>query len=189
MTVSTCSFIHFAPSQQRLRNGKDDLDIPGFGVPVYMSFSGSKDSLAQAHLVYSLIQAGEIDPALLTVVFIDEEAIFDCIEATTKAWRKKFLLAGAKFQWWCIEIKRFNCLNQLSNDESFICWDSRKVGQWVRQPPAFALRNHPKLRPRVDSYQTFLPRVTRDGIMLSGVRASESVQRLQYMSALNVGLT
>ena len=70
------------------------------GVPVYMSFSGGKDSLALAHLVYSLIQAGEIDPALLTVVFIDEEAIFDCIEATTKAWRKKFMLAGAKFQWW-----------------------------------------------------------------------------------------
>ena len=158
------------------------------GVPVYMSFSGGKDSLALAHLVYSLIQAGEIDPALLTVVFIDEEAIFDCIEATTKAWRKKFLLAGAKFQWWCIEVKHFNCLNQLSNDESFVCWDSRKAAQWVRQPPAFALRNHPKLRPRVDSYQSFLPRVTRDGIMLSGVRASESVQRLQYMSALNMGL-
>ncbi len=146
------------------------------GVPVYMSFSGGKDSLALAHLVYSLIQAGEIDPTLLTVVFIDEEAIFDCIEATTKAWQKKFLLAGAKFQWWCIEVKHFNCLNQLSNDESFICWDSRKAAQWVRQPPAFALRNHPKLRSRADSYQTFLPRVTRDGVMLSGVRASESVQ-------------
>ena len=158
------------------------------GVPVYMSFSGGKDSLALAHLVYSLIQAGEIDPALLTVVFIDEEAIFDCIEATTKIWRKKFLLTGAKFQWWCIEVKHFNCLNQLSNDESFVCWDSRKAAQWVRQPPAFALRSHPKLRPKADSYQTFLPRVTRDGIMLSGVRASESVQRLQYMSALNMGL-
>ncbi len=101
----------------------------------YMSFSGGKDSLALAHLVYSLIQAGEINPALLTVVFIDEEAIFDCIEATTKAWRKKFMLAGAKFQWWCIEVKHFNCLNQLSNDESFVCWDSRKAAQWVRQPP------------------------------------------------------
>ena len=169
-------------ARQRLKN------VVRYGVPVYMSFSGGKDSLALAQLVYSLIQAGEIDPALLTVVFIDEEAIFGCIEATTKAWRKKFLLAGAKFQWWCIEVKHFNCLNQLSNDESFICWDSRKADQWVRRPPAFAIRNHPRLKPRVDSYQTFLPRVTLDGIMLSGVRASESVQRLQYMAGLNMGL-
>lgn len=169
-------------ARQRIKN------VFANGVPVYMAFSGGKDSLVLAHLVYSLIQRGEIDPSLLTVVFIDEEAIFDSIEATTKAWRKKLLLAGAKFQWWCIEVKHFNCLNQLSNDESFICWDSRKAAQWVRRPPPFALRSHPKLRPRVDSYQTFLPRVTLDGIMLSGVRAAESVQRLQYMAGLNMGL-
>ena len=169
-------------ARQRIKN------VFANGVPVYMAFSGGKDSLVLAHLVYSLIQRGEIDPSLLTVVFIDEEAIFDSIEATTKAWRKKFLLAGAKFQWWCIEVKHFNCLNQLSNDESFICWDSRKAAQWVRRPPPFALRSHPKLRPRVDSYQTFLPRVTLDGIMLSGVRAAESVQRLQYMAGLSMGL-
>ncbi len=169
-------------ARQRIKNVFEN------GVPVYMAFSGGKDSLVLAHLVYALIQRGEIDPSLLTVIFIDEEAIFDCIEAATKAWRKKFLLAGAKFQWWCIEVKHFNCLNQLSNDESFICWDSRKSAQWVRWPPAFALRGHPKLRPRVDSYQTFLPRITLDGIMLSGVRAAESVQRLQYMAGLNMGL-
>ena len=33
----------------------------------------------------------------------------------------------------------------------------------------------------------FLPKVTRDGIMMTGVRASESIQRLQYMSSLNLG--
>lgn len=87
-----------------------------------------------AHLTYQLIQTGEIDPSLLTVLFIDEEAIFDCIEATTKLWRKKFLLAGAKFDWWCIEVKHFNCLNELSSDETFVCWDSRKRDVWVRQP-------------------------------------------------------
>lgn len=46
------------------------------GVPVYMSFSGGKDSLALAQLTIGLIQGGEIDPALLTVQFVDEEAIF-----------------------------------------------------------------------------------------------------------------
>ena len=80
-------------ARQRIKN------VFSNGVPVYMSFSGGKDSLCLADLTLKLIQAGEIDPALLTVLFIDEEAIFDCIEETAKAWRKKFLLAGAKFQW------------------------------------------------------------------------------------------
>ena len=168
-------------ARQRIKN------VFSNGVPVYMSFSGGKDSLCLADLTLKLIQAGEIDPAQLTVLFIDEEAIFDCIEETTKAWRKKFLLAGAKFQWWCIEVKHFNCLNELSSDETFVCWDRRKRDVWVRQPPPFAIRNHPLLKPGVDNYQSFLPRVTRDGIMMTGVRAAESVQRLQYMAALGVG--
>ena len=119
-------------ARQRIKN------VFSNGVPVYMSFSGGKDSLCLADLTLKLIQAGEIDPAQLTVLFIDEEAIFDCIEETTKAWRKKFLLAGAKFQWWCIEVKHFNCLNELSSDETFVCWDRRKRDVWVRQPPPFA---------------------------------------------------
>ena len=42
------------------------------GVTVYMSFSGGKDSIVLAHLTYSLICAGEIDPSLLVVQFVDE---------------------------------------------------------------------------------------------------------------------
>ena len=168
-------------ARQRIKN------VFANGVPVYLSFSGGKDSIVLADLTYKLIQAGEINPAQLTVLFVDEEAIFDSIEATTKAWRKKFLLAGAKFQWWCIEVKHFSCLNELSSDETFVCWDRRKRDVWVRQPPPFAIRNHPQLRPRIDNYQSFLPRVTMDGIMITGVRAAESIQRLQYMAALNMG--
>lgn len=157
------------------------------GLPVYMSFSGGKDSLCMGSLVYSLIREGAINPKLLTVLFVDEEAIFPCIEDTVKRWREKFILAGAKFQWWCIEVRHFNCFNELTADESFVCWDSEKQDVWVRQPPPFAIRQHPLLRPRVDNYQSFLPKLTRDGIMLSGVRAAESIQRLQYMAALNMG--
>lgn len=157
------------------------------GLPVYLSFSAGKDSLCIAHLIYQLIQEGRIDAQQLTVLFVDEEAIFPCIEQMALAWRKKFLLAGAKFDWWCIEVKHFNCFNQLTNDESFVCWDSRKRDVWVRKPPSFAIMSHPQLRPRIDTYQTFIPRVTRDGIMLTGVRAAESVQRLQYMARLGVG--
>ena len=157
------------------------------GVPVYMSFSGGKDSLSLGHLVLGLIQSGEIDPSLLTVQFVDEEAIFPCIEETVKDWRRKFLLAGAKFDWLCVEVKHFNCFNELSEDETFVCWDSRKRDVWVRQPPPFAITEHPLLKPRKDNYQSFMPRMCMDGITLTGVRAAESVQRLQYMARMGLG--
>lgn len=157
------------------------------GVPVYMSFSGGKDSLALAQLTLNLIQRGEIDPSLLTVQFVDEEAIFPCIEQTVKDWRRKFMYAGAKFEWYCVEVKHFNCFNELSEEETFICWDKRKRDVWVRQPPPFAITEHPLLKPRKDNYQSFMPRVCMDGITMTGVRAAESVQRLQYMAKMNMG--
>lgn len=157
------------------------------GVPVYMSFSGGKDSLALAQLTMSLIQSGEIDPSLLTVQFVDEEAIFPCIEQTVKNWRREFLLVGAKFEWLCLEVKHFNCFNELSEEETFICWDKCKRSVWVRQPPPFAILAHPLLKPRKDNYQSFLPRLCMDGITITGVRAAESVQRLQYMAKMNLG--
>lgn len=157
------------------------------GVPVYMSFSGGKDSLTLAQLTLSLIQRGEIDPALLTVHFIDEEAIFPCIEKTVMDWRRKFLYAGAKFEWYCVEVKHFNCFNELSEDETFVCWDKSKRDVWVRQPPPFAITSHPLLRPRKDNYQDFMTRVCMDGITMIGVRSAESIQRLKYMARLNLG--
>lgn len=157
------------------------------GVPVYMSFSGGKDSLSLAQLTLGLIQSGEIDPSLLTVQFVDEEAIFPCIEQTVKNWRRKFLLVGAQFEWFCVEVKHFDCFNELSEDETFICWDKRKRGVWVREQPPFAITQHPMLRPRIDNYQSFMPRIDMDGITLTGVRAKESVQRLEYMAHMNLG--
>ena len=165
-------------AELRLRN------VFGNGLPVYMSFSGGKDSLCMAQLTFNLVQRGEIDPSQLTVQFIDEEAIFPCIESKVKEWRKKFLMLGAKFEWYCCEVKHFNCFNELSNDETFICWDSTKQDMWVRQPPPFAIRSHPLLNPRVDAYQDFLPRACVNGITITGIRTAESVQRLQNIASM-----
>jgi predicted phosphoadenosine phosphosulfate sulfurtransferase len=134
-----------------------------------------------------MIRRGMIRPELLTVQFVDEEAIFPCIEQVVMDWRRKFLLTGAAFDWLCVEVKHFNCFNDLSEEETFICWDSTKEDIWVRRPPPFAMRSHPLLRPRADNYQSFLPRLCMDGITITGVRAAESVQRLQYMARLNMG--
>lgn len=154
------------------------------GLPVYMSFSGGKDSLCLSQLVINLIQAGEINPEQLIVQFIDEEAIFPCIEEKVREWRKKFLLIGAKFEWFCLEVKHYNCFNELSNDESFICWDRYKKDVWVRPQPSFAIHNHPLLRPRVDTYQNFLHRICTGGITITGIRTAESIHRLQYVAAM-----
>ena len=119
------------------------------GLPVYMSFSGGKDSLCLADVTLGLIQCGEINPQLLTVQFIDEEAIYKCIEDKVKEWRRRFLMVGAKFEWYCLQVRHFNCFNALENDESFICWDETKKDRWVRKPPAFAITKHPLLRERI----------------------------------------
>ena len=158
------------------------------GVPVYLSLSGGKDSICMADIVHKLLQRGEIDAKQLTCLFIDEEAIYDCSIDAMKFWRKRFLMAGAKFNWYCLPLKQVSCFNQLTNDESWITWEPGKEDVWVRKPPSFAIMSSPYMT-EVGSmnYQTFLPRITKDGIMLTGVRAAESVQRLQYMSALNLG--
>lgn len=154
------------------------------GLPVFMSFSGGKDSLCMAQLVYNLVQRGKVNPSQLVVQFIDEEAIFPCIEKTVKNWRKRFILMGAKFEWYCLEVRHYNCFNELSNDESFICWDREKEAVWVRQPPSFAIRSHPLLKPRVETYQDFLPRTCQSGITMTGIRTAESVQRLQNIATM-----
>lgn len=158
------------------------------GTPVYLSTSGGKDSICLCDIVYNLIQRGEINPKQLIVIFIDEEAIYDCCIDSVKMWRKRFLLAGAQFKWYCLPLKQVSCFNQLANEESWITWEPGKENIWVRQPPPYAITDSPYLKGiGAENYQSFLFRTTKDGIMLTGVRASESVQRLQYMAALNLG--
>lgn len=165
-------------AQTRIRN------VFANGLPVYMSFSGGKDSLALAQVVLRMIQRGELDPHQLTVQFIDEEAIFPCIEETVKKWRRIFLSCGAEFEWFCLECRHFNCFNQLENDESFILWAPEKESVWIRRPPSFAIRTHRRLKPRQDTYQSFLEKANADGISIVGVRVAESLQRLQYVARI-----
>lgn len=153
-------------------------------LPVYLSFSGGKDSLCIADMILKLIQHGEINPRQLTVIFIDEEAIYPCVEKTVLKWRKRFLLAGAKFEWLCIECRHYNCFNGLENDESFICWDSTRKDVWVRQMPHFAITEHPLLKKRIDTYQEFLARYLCTGINIIGTRAFESMQRQHSFASI-----
>jgi predicted phosphoadenosine phosphosulfate sulfurtransferase len=167
-----------AAAEQRIKN------VFNNGVPVYMSFSGGKDSLSLAQVVINLIQRGDIRAEQLSVHFIDEEGIYPCIEKTVINWRRKFMALGAAFEWYCIEIRHYSCFNELTEDETYICWDSEKEGSWVRRPPSFAIRNHPLLKPRKDMYQDFLPRLCMDGITMTGIRANESIQRRKNIASM-----
>jgi predicted phosphoadenosine phosphosulfate sulfurtransferase len=153
------------------------------GKKVYVSFSGGKDSLCLLDLIMSLAQEGKIDPKQMIVEFIDEEAIFDCIEDSVMRWRKKVLLMGAQFNWFCLEVRHFSCFNLLEQDENFICWDSTRKSAWVRKPPPFAITQHPCMKNRVYTYQDFLTKHNSDGIVITGVRMAESVQRSKYMTS------
>jgi len=142
---------------------------------IYVSFSGGKDSLAVAGVVEELVEDGKIDPGKLAFIFVDEEAVYPDVIEITKSWRKKALLWGAQFYWLALPFRHFNCFNELTNDMSFICFDPAKEDVWVRQPPSFAVRNHPSFTPGM-TYQEFLSQI-KDGVTLIGLRAHESIQR------------
>lgn len=147
-------------------------------VPVYFSMSGGKDSIVLANLIHDLLVEGRIDGDLLTVHFIDEEAMHEPVIEIVHDWRKRFIAAGVRFEWYCVEVRHYNCFNALEQDESFICWDSTCPDRWVRSIPKFAITDHPLLRRRTETYQSFLTRISRDGIRMVGVRTAESMQRL-----------
>lgn len=154
------------------------------GLPVYLSTSGGKDSICLMKIVYDLIERGEVDPRQLTINFIDEEAMYDDVIEIVKKWRKRFMMKGAKFNWFCIEVVHFNCLNQLADEETYICWDRYQKDKWVRPMPKFAITDHPLLKARQENYQSFLPKIESDGLTMIGVRAAESIQRLQNLSKI-----
>lgn len=164
-------------ARRRIRN------IFANGLPVSLSVSGGKDSICLSHLVFQMCQSGEIDKRLLVVEFVDEEAIYPCVERVVRNMRRQWLSIGVPFLWWCIECRHFNCFNSLSEDESFICWDRYKREVWVREMPKFALTSHSLFRERKDTYQDFMKRKNKEKIILIGVRAHESIQRLRNIAA------
>jgi len=153
------------------------------GVKVYLSFSAGKDSLCMSYIVYSLIKEGKIDPKQLTVIFIDEEALYPSMEQMAIRWYKRFTDVGAEFRWYCLPFKQVSILRHLQNEESWITWEPGKEADWVRQPPPWAITSDPALHyPGEMNYQTFCKIALHDGIHMVGVRAMESIQRMKYLA-------
>lgn len=150
---------------------------------VSLSFSGGKDSLCMSDMLIKTMQKYGISFSRLVVVFFDEEAIYPDVERITMQWRSKFMSLGAKFYWFCLPIRHYNCCNRLANDESFICWEPGKENIWVRPMPKFAIRNHKKFKMGM-SYQQFGVKLFSKIPQIIGLRVSESIQRRSAIGSM-----
>lgn len=150
---------------------------------IALSFSGGKDSICLSDMVVKTMQKYGIAFNRLIVIFFDEEAIYPDVEKIVLQWRSKFMALGAKFYWFCLPIRHYNCCNQLSNDETFICWERGKEQTWIRPMPKFAIRGHSKFKLGM-SYQEFSKRVFKDIGIMVGLRIAESIQRRSAVGAM-----
>ena len=165
-------------ANKRIKNAFDT------GLDLAFSISGGKDSIVLAEIILGLLKKKEIDPKRLEVNFIDEEAMFDDVIEIVKKLRKRFMLFGVKFNWYCIQVLHFNCLDRLSAGETYICWDEEAKGRWVREMPEFAIQDDPLLKKREENYQSFLTRKDSGKISIIGLRTAESVQRKTALATM-----
>jgi len=147
-----------------------------------LSFSGGKDSIVMGDIIIKTMQKYSIAFNRLIVVFFDEEGVYPDFEQMVLQWRAKFLSLGAKFYWFCLPIKHYNCVNRLENDESFICWEPGKEDVWIKPMPKFAIRNHSKFVMGM-TYQQFSRRLFGDMPQFVGLRIYESVQRMNSIAS------
>ena len=152
---------------------------------VAVSFSGGKDSICMCDMLIKTMQKYIIPFSRIIVVFFDEEAIYPDVEQIALEWRSRFMSLGAKFYWFCLPIRHYNCCNRLANDESFICWEPGKESVWVRPMPKFAIRNHSKFRMGM-SYQEFGAKIFKSVPQMIGLRMAESIQRRQSIASIRI---
>lgn len=148
------------------------------GVRVYLDFSSGKDSLVVSSLIYDLIKSGDIDARQLTVVFVDEEGLYPDMVDAAERWRGFFTSVGVEFWWFCLPFKQVCTIDSLTASESWITWEASERDVWMREPPPYAIFNHPLLEYEGQyNYATFLDKLCKDGVSVCGLRLAESLQR------------
>ena len=156
---------------------------------LFVNYSGGKESNILSDIIFRLVEQGKLDPKKLEFSFIDEEAMYPCIIEIVEQQYHKAISLGIKFNWFCLELKHYSCLHQLESSESFILWEKGKEDVWVRQPPEFAIREHP-LANKSLRYQQFLDLYRAQykcnyGCLI-GLRMNESLQRkMVILKAIN----
>ena len=139
-----------------------EVDLQGKTMPAYKTFEGvpiytnhKNDNIEEAKGMVVYAEWDDDEKCVYCVFFIDEEAIYPCVEEIVMQWRELFLHYRCTFDWLCLPIKHFNCFNQLTNDESFICWDEAKKPMWIREKPVFSIKSHKNFKSGW-TYQQFI---------------------------------
>lgn len=168
-------------SRQRIKNLFDS------GNQIVMSFSSGKDSLCMSSITYDLIREGQINPKQLTVVFIDEELVYDDMIDASYRWKANFEKVGATFLWFCLPFKQTSVIDSLSASESWITWDPKWRHLWTRQPPPFAIIKSDIIKyPGEMNYQTFCRKAFKGMYQMVGIRVAESFARLKATAEATV---
>lgn len=154
---------------------------------VCFSTSGGKDSICTADVLIKAMQKNGISFSRLFVIFFDEEAMHEDVIEIAMEQRQRFLQLGAKFYWFCLPIRHWNCCSKLQDDESFLCWEPGKEDKWVRKMPPFAIRMHKDFK-WGQTYQYFCKAVFKNIPIICGLRMAESVQRRGFLTQRKNGV-
>lgn len=148
---------------------------------VAVAFSGGKDSLVLLSLVETMRQQMGIKKKL-RVIFRDEELLPDCVIEFVQ----KIAESGDfDFRYYCVPLKMGKVL--LGKKETIVAWDEARKDQWVRQPPPYAIRAlYDQYGVKVDTGKLeqydldpyYMQDIPEDSVILTGVRADESLLRL-----------
>lgn len=144
---------------------------------ILLSYSGGKDSIV---LLDIFKRAYRGDWSKVTVVFIDEEAIFSGVVESTMRAKKMVEDLGGTFEWYCLPFLHFSAISSLKEDGVYMLWQESEKDKWVRNKPDFAITYHPDFQAGM-SYQEFFNKkmIPKYDLCLQGVRIHESLQRRQ----------
>lgn len=141
---------------------------------VMVCFSGGKDSLAVLNLVEEVYRERGINEKI-KVIFRDEELIPDNVIDFVQ---EKYRSGKYDFRYYAIPLKSNKYV--LGNMVEYVQWDPNR--EWVRQPPAFAIRL-PEGDKRVFDQYTADAFITKDEkgsvALINGIRTQESLFRFR----------
>lgn len=145
---------------------------------VVVSFSGGKDSTAVLNLTIEV--ARELGRLPVHAIFVDEEAIHPTTIEYVERVRQ---LPEVKLDWYCLPVKHRNAC---SNEQPFwYCWNPDERHLWVREPPPFAIMEHPQFE-FGEAFQDWMPKIFPNEMgsvcVLNGIRTQESLRRYRVIA-------
>lgn len=144
---------------------------------VIVSFSGGKDSLVVLELMRQVYaEMGRTDKVKFK--FMDEELVCDSIIDFMKQCMDSGLYDG---KWYCLRM--YVGFFVMGKHEKFLSWDNTRP--WHRQPPPYAIYDvgqDTSLHNENTIGTVMHPDTSRKTCVLTGIRARESMKRLQSIS-------